>query len=129
MGELAEEIVEMHAAVDVPRKYALHAIRFHHIIARAAANSVLCAMLDTITANLYRSQSCWILPSQNLRKSAEIHRKIYKAIRSRDASQVERLIEEHLKTTFSHLEGVHDRDKRGVVPADETAHLSNGSYG
>jgi GntR family transcriptional repressor for pyruvate dehydrogenase complex len=129
MGELAEEIVEMHAALDDPQKYAVHSMRFHRIIARAASNAILCAVLETITTNLYRSRVYCILPSQDLKKSAEIHREIYKAIRSRDASQAKRLIEVQLRTTFSHMEVVHNLDTRGVVPTDGTAQLSNGSYG
>ena len=129
MGELAEEIVEMHAALDDPQTYAVHSMRFHRIIARAASNAILYALLEIITTNLYRSRLHWILPSQDLRKSAEIHRDIYKAIRSRDASQVKRLIEEHLRLTFLHMEVTHDLDTRGVVPTDGTAQLSDGTCG
>jgi GntR family transcriptional repressor for pyruvate dehydrogenase complex len=129
MGELAEEVVEMHAALDDPQKYSIHSMRFHRIIARAASNAILYAMLETITTNLYKSRLHWNLPSQDLRKSADIHREIYRAIRSRNAPQVKRLIEENLRTTFSHMEVVHDRGTRGDVPAGGTAQLSNGSYG
>jgi GntR family transcriptional repressor for pyruvate dehydrogenase complex len=104
VAELAEEVAEMYAALNDPPTYSIHDVRFHRAIARAAGNPILDALLETLTVNFQDSWPERAQPSENLRQSAEMHRDIYLAIRSRSPIRAKILMEEHLRGTFSSTE-------------------------
>jgi GntR family transcriptional repressor for pyruvate dehydrogenase complex len=96
IAELAEEVAEMYAAIEDPREYLIHDIRFHRTIARAAGNPILAALMETITANLYERRSKTVENALDLKQSAELHREIYRAIRSHNPTQARITMEKHL---------------------------------
>jgi GntR family transcriptional repressor for pyruvate dehydrogenase complex len=96
VAELAEEVAEMYAALDDPQEYLIHDVRFHRTVARASGNPILGALMETITANLYDNRLTTVTKTQNLKESAEQHREIFRAIRSRNPIQARRTMEEHL---------------------------------
>lgn len=128
LGNLAEEIVEMFAALDDRKKYTTHYMRFHRIIARAAGNAVLYAMFETISANLASDRLQQTQPLNDLRESASIHREIYKAIRSRDPFQARLLMERHLEHSRLSAESEPNLSKRKIIPAASEAEFPNGTY-
>jgi GntR family transcriptional repressor for pyruvate dehydrogenase complex len=97
IAELAEEVAEMYAALTDPREYLIHDVRFHRTIARASGNPILGALMETITADLYRHRSKTVQNTQDLKESAEMHREIYRAIRSHNPAQARLTMEQHLK--------------------------------
>ena len=97
LAELAEEVAEMYASMDDPQEYLIHDIRFHRTIARASGNPILGALMETITANLYETRRATVEYSVDLKESAEMHREIYRAIRSRNPENARRAMEQHLK--------------------------------
>jgi GntR family transcriptional regulator, transcriptional repressor for pyruvate dehydrogenase complex len=96
IAELAEEVAEMYAALDDPQEYLIHDVRFHRTIARASGNPILGALMETITANLYDNRRQTAGHSQSRKESAEMHREIFRAIRSRNPIQARRTMEQHL---------------------------------
>ncbi len=96
LAELAEEVAEMYAALSDPQEYLIHDVRFHRTVARAAGNPILAALMETITANLYGHRSVTVQHAQDLKESAEMHRDIFRAIRSRNPMQARQLMERHL---------------------------------
>lgn len=96
IAELAEEVAEMYAALTDPQEYLIHDVRFHRTIARAAGNPILAALMETITANLYDNRRLTVANSQDLKESAELHREIYRAIRSHNPLQAKLSMEHHL---------------------------------
>ncbi len=96
IAELAEEVAEMYASLDDPQEYLIHDVRFHRTIARAAGNPILGALMETITANLYDDRSKTVQHSQDLKESAEMHREIYRAIRSHNPTHARQTMEQHL---------------------------------
>jgi GntR family transcriptional repressor for pyruvate dehydrogenase complex len=96
IAELAEEVAEMYAALDDPQEYLIHDVRFHRTIARASGNPILGALMETITANLYDARLTTVQHTRNLKESAEQHREIFRAIRSRNPIQARRTMQEHL---------------------------------
>jgi GntR family transcriptional repressor for pyruvate dehydrogenase complex len=96
VAELAEEVAEMYASLTDPHEYLIHDIRFHRTIARAAGNPILGALMETITSNLYDTRRLTVANSQDLKESAEMHREIYRAIRSHNPPQAKRSMEQHL---------------------------------
>ncbi len=96
IAELAEEVAEMYAAIDDPQEYLIHDVRFHRTIARAAGNPILGALMETLTASLYDTRRMTVDNSHDLKESAEMHREIYRAIRSRNPSAAKAAMEQHL---------------------------------
>jgi GntR family transcriptional regulator, transcriptional repressor for pyruvate dehydrogenase complex len=96
IAELAEEVAEMYAALADPHEYLIHDVRFHRTIARAAGNPILAALMETITANLYEYRSKTVVKAQDLKESAEMHREIYRAIRSHNPVHARLTMEQHL---------------------------------
>lgn len=96
VAELAEEVAEMYASLDDPHEYLIHDVRFHRTIARAAGNPILAALMETITSNLYDTRRLTVANSQDLKESAEMHREIYRAIRSHNPHQAKISMEQHL---------------------------------
>ncbi len=97
IAELAEEVAEMYASLDDPHEYLIHDVRFHRAIARAAQNPILAALMETITANLYESRQVTVAHSSDLKESAEMHREIFRAIRSHNPTHARQTMEHHLK--------------------------------
>jgi len=96
LAELAEEVAEMYATLDDPQEYLIHDVRFHRTIARAAGNPILATLMETITANLYENRRKTIEKAQDLKEAAEMHREIYRAIRSHNSVQARTMMERHL---------------------------------
>jgi GntR family transcriptional repressor for pyruvate dehydrogenase complex len=96
IAELAEEVTEMYAALDDPQEYLIHDVRFHRTIARASGNPILGALMETITANLYEHRTRTVVNSRDLKEAAEMHREIYRAIRSHNPIQARLTMERHL---------------------------------
>ncbi|MEO6983255.1 MAG: FadR/GntR family transcriptional regulator [Edaphobacter sp.] len=101
IAELAEEVAEMYAALTDPHEYLIHDVRFHRTIARASGNPILGALMETITANLYDYRSKTVINAQDLKESAEMHREIYRAIRSHNPTQARQTMERHLSLARS----------------------------
>jgi GntR family transcriptional repressor for pyruvate dehydrogenase complex len=93
---LAEEVADMYAALDEPHEYLIHDIRFHRMIAAAAGNPILGALMETITAALYDGRRDKVEFSIDLKQSAEMHREIFRAIRSRNTERARNAMEQHL---------------------------------
>jgi GntR family transcriptional repressor for pyruvate dehydrogenase complex len=52
--------------------------------------------METITANLYEYRSKTVQNAQDLKESAEMHREIYRAIRSHNPALARQTMEQHL---------------------------------
>jgi GntR family transcriptional repressor for pyruvate dehydrogenase complex len=94
---LAEEVAEIFASMDSPTEFLIHDVLFHRIVAQAAGNPILSALMETITSSMYDKRRKTVERSIDLRESAEMHRKIFRAIRSRDAAEARKLMEQHLR--------------------------------
>ncbi len=94
---LAEEVAEMFAAIDQPADYLIHDVLFHRIIAQASGNPILASIMETVTSSMYDKRRKTVERAIDLRESAEMHREIYRAIRTRKPAEARRLMEQHLK--------------------------------
>ena len=94
---LAEEVTEMYATVDAPQEYLIHDVRFHRTIAEASGNPILGALMETITSALYDERHKTVERSRDLKQAAEMHREIYRAIRSRNPTEARKVMERHLE--------------------------------
>src|SRR5580700_4744927 len=94
---LAEEVAEMFATLNAPSDYLIHDVLFHRIIAQASGNPILAAIMETVTSSMYDRRRKTVERATDLRESAEMHREIYRAIRSRNPVEARKLMEEHLR--------------------------------
>jgi GntR family transcriptional regulator, transcriptional repressor for pyruvate dehydrogenase complex len=96
IAELAEEVTEMYASLDDPQEFLIHDVRFHRTVARASGNPILGALMETITANLYEYRRKTVANAVDLKEAAEMHREIYRAIRSHNPAKARQTMEQHL---------------------------------
>lgn len=94
---LAEEVAAMFTSVDNPSDYLIHDITFHRVLSQASGNPILAALMETITSALYDKRRKTVERSTDLRESAEMHRKIYRAIRAHDPIKAQAFMEQHLR--------------------------------
>ena len=115
---LSEEVAEMFASLDNPTEYLIHDVRFHRIISQASGNPILATLMETITSALYDDRRKTVEHSRNLRESAEIHRELYRAIRTRNPAEARRLMEHHLRMaqTAQSMEQPKPRKPRKTTP-------------
>ncbi|MGC2298782.1 MAG: FadR/GntR family transcriptional regulator [Acidobacteriaceae bacterium] len=111
-ASLSEEVAEMYATVDDPIEYLIHDVRFHRVIAQASGNPILAALMETITSALYDDRRKTAERSRDLKESADLHREIYRAIRSRNAAEARAVMERHLTMAQS----AQDLEISGAAP-------------
>jgi GntR family transcriptional repressor for pyruvate dehydrogenase complex len=76
--------------------------------------------METITSALYDKRSKTVERSTDLRESAEMHRRIYRAIRARDPVEARKLMEQHLRMART-AQGMERRMARKSTDAGGTA--------
>ena len=119
IAELAEEVAEMYASLTDPHEYLIHDVRFHRTIARASGNPILGALMETIASNLYDNRRLTVSNSLDLKQSCDMHREIYRAIRSHNPLQARKAMEEHLNMArMSQAAESNTRQTVADTPAD-----------
>ncbi len=98
LATMAEEVTEMFASLEDPTAFLLHDVRFHRAVAAGCGNRVLAALMEMVSAQFYELRKETISRARDLRESAEMHRRVYRAIRSRDPEAARTAMHEHLKT-------------------------------
>lgn len=98
---LAEELAELYAATDDPDRYLIHEMAFHRIVAQAAGNPILCALMTRINAAIYDACRGTANKGEELYGSADRHRKIFRAIRNRKPDEARQAMEDYLRIAGS----------------------------
>ena len=131
---LADEVAEMFAAMNNPSEYLIHDLLFHRIVSQASGNPILAAFIETIASAVYdtrrlglktgapndRSSSLgWktVERSTDMRESAEMHRKIYRAIRAHKPQEAHDLMEQHLRMAQAAQEPERPTGRKGPAAA------------
>jgi GntR family transcriptional repressor for pyruvate dehydrogenase complex len=96
LAQMAEELEEMDATVESPQDYLIHDVRFHRIIAQAAGNSILAAIMESLTGALYAERHTHVERTTDLKVTTAFHREIYRGIRSGNARAAYGAMERHL---------------------------------
>ncbi len=97
MAAMAGEVAGMFASIDDPQEYLLHDVKFHRTVAAGSQNPVLATLIDTLSQLVWESRRETVALSTDRRESAEMHRRIYQAIRARDVERTQREMAEHLE--------------------------------
>jgi GntR family transcriptional repressor for pyruvate dehydrogenase complex len=81
---LADEVSAMFASLDDPQEFLIHDVHFHKAVAAASGNPVLATLIETISGLVYESRKLTVERAHDLKESAEMHRRIYRAIKAGD---------------------------------------------
>jgi GntR family transcriptional regulator, transcriptional repressor for pyruvate dehydrogenase complex len=96
LAAMAEEVTEMFASAEDPAAFLRHDVRFHRAVAAGCGNRVLAALMEMVAAQFYELRKETVERARNLRESAEMHRRIFRAVRARDADGARAAMTEHL---------------------------------
>jgi GntR family transcriptional repressor for pyruvate dehydrogenase complex len=96
LAPMSEEVAGMFATLTEPQKFLIHDVRFHRSIAAAADNPVLLALVEMISSLVYEQRSLTVERAHDLKESAEMHRRIYQAVRDKDPERARREMTAHL---------------------------------
>ncbi len=104
IATLAEEVAGMFASMEDPRLFLVHDINFHRAVAAASGNPIVASLVEMVSALYYerRRDTAGRASDRDLRDAAEMHRKIYQAIRAHDAQTARDMMEAHLIQASAH---------------------------
>jgi GntR family transcriptional repressor for pyruvate dehydrogenase complex len=97
IAAMAEEVASMFATLEQPVEYLVHDVQFHRAVAAGSGNRVLETLIDTISELVYEDRRNTAERSRDLRESAEMHRRIYRAIKVRDGERARSEMAAHLE--------------------------------
>jgi len=97
MAAMADAVAGMFAAIEDPQEYLLRDVQFHRAVAAASGNPVLATLIDTLAQLVWETRRETVVHSTSLKDSAEMHRRIYRAIRARDIERARDEMAEHLE--------------------------------
>jgi GntR family transcriptional repressor for pyruvate dehydrogenase complex len=96
LAAISDEVTGMFAMLDDAQAFLLHDIRFHRAVAAAAANPILASIVEMVSAIFYELRRQTASQARDRRPAAEMHRKIYQAIRERNRGLAQTLMSDHL---------------------------------
>lgn len=96
LAAMADEVAGLFGSLQEPQAFLLHDVRFHRAVAVGSGNPVLGALVELVSVLVYDRRRLTIERAQDLKESAEMHRRIYAAIRQKDAHKARREMEYHL---------------------------------
>src|SRR4029078_13699277 len=96
LATLSEEVAGMFASLDEPEQFLVHDMHFHQTVAAASGNRILTALMNMVATILFEVRSKTVKRARDLKESAEMHRRIYRAIRDRNADAARDAMRDHL---------------------------------
>jgi len=96
IASMSEELTGMFASLDEPEQFLVHDMSFHQMVAAASGNRILTALMNMVATILFEVRSRTVKRARDLKESAEMHRRIYRAIRGRDHEAARNAMREHL---------------------------------
>jgi GntR family transcriptional repressor for pyruvate dehydrogenase complex len=104
LATIADEVTNLFATLDDPLVFLVHDIRFHRAVADASGNPIIAALVEMVSALYYdrRRETAEQASDRDLREAAELHRRIYQAIRARNPEAARTAMNEHLTRASAH---------------------------
>ncbi len=100
IAAIAEEVTSMFASLENPQDFLRYDIRFHRAVAAACNNPILTSLVEMLSEVFYERRRETVGRARDLRESAEMHRRIYMAIRQRDAAAARETMDRHLQLSY-----------------------------
>jgi GntR family transcriptional repressor for pyruvate dehydrogenase complex len=111
LAVMAEEVAGMFASLEDPQAYLVHDIQFHRSVAAGSGNPVLATLIDTVAEMVYETRRVTVERARDLRQSAEMHRRIYRAVKPREEERARHEMSEHLDLARQ-AEATEERESR-----------------
>ena len=104
MATLSEEVAGMFASMEDPGLFLVHDINFHRTVAAASGNPIVASLVEMVSALYYESrrETAARASDRDMRDAAEMHRRIYQAIRAHDAGTARQMMHDHLVQASEH---------------------------
>jgi len=98
LATLADEVAGLFASLSERQVFLIHDINFHRSIAAASGNPIVASLVEMVSALYYerRRDTAARASQRDLRDAAEAHRRIYQAIRARNANAAREAMHAHL---------------------------------
>lgn len=98
IAQIADEVTNLFAAIEDRIKFLVHDIRFHRAVAAASGNPIVASLVEMLSALYYeqRRETAARASGPNLHDAAEMHRRIYQAVRAGHADRARQAMDEHL---------------------------------
>lgn len=104
LAAMSDEITGMYTSLEDPQTFLRHDVRFHRAVAAGSNNLVLSALIEMVASLHYEQRRVTVERARNeLRENADIHRRIYQAVRSRDAEAARVAMDEHLRLALARM--------------------------
>jgi|SoiMethySBSTD1v2_1073268.scaffolds.fasta_scaffold00120_19 GntR family transcriptional regulator, transcriptional repressor for pyruvate dehydrogenase complex len=119
IATMAEEVASLFAAMADPQVFLVHDINFHRAVAAASGNPIVASLVEMVSALYYerRRDTAARASDRDMRDAAEMHRRIYQAIRAHDADEARRAMQAHLMQASAHqaqeADGLEPASSRG----------------
>jgi len=96
LATMAEELANSFSTLDDPPQFLVHDIRFHRALAVASGNPILATLVGMVSAMHYDRRSQTLDKAGWLRKGADMHQRIFRAIRARNPDEARAAMREHI---------------------------------
>ena len=96
LAAMSDAVSGMFAACEAPQAFLVEDIRFHAAVGTASGNPILASVVEMISAMFYEQRRQTADRDRDLRPVAEMHWRIYLAIRDREPGRAAHLMGEHL---------------------------------
>ena len=96
LAGMADQVTGMFATLEDPKAFLRHDLGFHRAAAAGSGNPIVAAIIGTLTEIIWETGRL-NMTGFSLRESAETHRRIYDAIRSRNPERARREMTDHLE--------------------------------
>jgi GntR family transcriptional repressor for pyruvate dehydrogenase complex len=118
IAALEEEVECLFASLDTPQVFLVHDINFHRVVASASGNPIVASLVDMVSRMFYekRRETAQRATDRNLRDAADMHRRIYLAIKARDAAGARDAMNEHLLRSSAYTAQERDIGARAATP-------------
>ncbi len=93
---MADEITGMYATLEDPQAFLRHDLGFHRAVAAGSGNPIVATIIGTLVEIIWEAGRV-NMQGFSLRESADAHRRIYDAIRSRSPERARREMTAHLE--------------------------------
>jgi GntR family transcriptional repressor for pyruvate dehydrogenase complex len=98
LAALSEEVTGMFASLDNRPQFVIHEERFHRALAAAGGNPVLAALVEMIAPLVPDRRDPPADRARGLKDAAQMHLRIYQAIRAGDGNAAAALVKEYVPT-------------------------------
>jgi GntR family transcriptional repressor for pyruvate dehydrogenase complex len=115
IAAMSDEITGMYASLDDPQAFLVHDVRFHRAVAAGTNNPVLGALIEMVASLHYEQRRQTVArASGQLRETADMHRRIYQAIRARDPEAARAAMDDHLRLAQAAQASEEDEPSRRI---------------